>query len=269
MPPIKVMVTGVYGLIAGEIYKRLQAAPDRYDVYALARRRQPSDRVAEGRALDVPDEKFVLSDLSDLDGVRQAVDGLDVVVHMAADPRPEASFERILNSNLIGTYNVFEACRLAGVKRVVYASSVQATLGYRTDAPYRLIAEGRFDEVPADFPIVTRAWAPRPQNIYACSKVWGEALARSYADVHGLSCICLRIGWVVAEDRPPAPNSQDIWCSQRDIVQLTERCINAPESVRFDIFYGMSNNDYRWVDIDHAREVVGYVPQDRAEDHLV
>ncbi len=75
MPPKKVMVTGVYGLIAGAVYHRLVEAPDRYDVYGLARRRQDSDRVAEGRALEVPEEKFVLSDLSDLDQVQGAMEG--------------------------------------------------------------------------------------------------------------------------------------------------------------------------------------------------
>lgn len=83
-----------------------------------------------------------------------------------------------------------------------------------------------------------------------------------------MSCLCIRIGWVVAEDRPPRSTAEDIWCSQRDIVSLTECCVNAPESVRFDIFYGMSDNRWRWVDLAHAREVVGYVPQDRGEDRI-
>jgi hypothetical protein len=81
-----------------------------------------------------------------------------------------------------------------------------------------------------------------------------------------MSCICLRIGWVVAEDRPPIPRAIPEWCSQRDIAQLVRLCVDAPETLRYDVFYGLSNNRYGWVDISHAREVLGYSPQDRAED---
>ena len=179
------------------------------------------------------------------------------------------NFDHILQGNLIGAYNVFEACRQAEVKRIVYASSVMASWGYHFDEPYRAIWEGRFEDVPEPIPIVTHTHPVRPTETYSASKVWGEALARSYSDVHGLSCICLRIGWVNAQDRPiRRQGAGSIWCSQRDIVQLVERCVNAPEDVRFDIFYGASDNRYRWVDIAHAREVVGYVPQDSAEDCL-
>jgi uronate dehydrogenase len=89
-----------------------------------------------------------------------------------------------------------------------------------------------------------------------------------YAYKHGLSCLCLRIGWVVPNDRVPYPQAQRLWCSQRDIVQLIERCINAPEELRFDIFFGQSDNRYNLVDIQHAWDKLGYRPQDRAEDRL-
>ena len=100
----------------------------------------------------------------------------------------------------------------------------------------------------------------RPLNLYASSKVWGEGLAHTYAYRHGMSCLCLRIGWVVSEDRPPMPRAITEWCSQRDIAQLVHRCVDAPDNLRFDIFYGLSNNRYGWVDIEHARQVLGYKP---------
>jgi nucleoside-diphosphate-sugar epimerase len=258
----------VFGLIGGATYRRLTEEPERYDAYALARRRGPSRRVAGGRAPRVADERLILSDLSDLDQLTEAFSGIDVVVHMAADPDPGGRWESILNSNVIGAYHVFEASRRAAVKRVVFASSGQATLGYQAEEPYRSISEGSYEDLPDPIPLVTHRHPVRPINVYGCSKVWGEALARVYADVHGLSCICLRIGWVVAEDRPPNPAARAVWCSRRDIVQLIERCIDAPESVRFDILYGVSEDRHCWMDIERARQVVGYVPQDRAEDHL-
>ena len=268
MKPKKVLITGVYGLIGGAVYRRLTASPDAYDVYGLARRRKPSARVTTDERIDIPDDRFHLSDLSDLDQLTGILEGIDVVVHMAADPDPGAPWESILNSNIIGTYNTFEASRLAGVKRVIYASSGQATLGYRHDEPYKAISEGRYDDVPEEIPLVGHRSPTRPMNIYGSSKVWGEGLARSYADVHGLSCLAIRLGWVVAEDRPPYPTARDVWCSCRDTARLVACCIDAPDDLRFDIFYCMNDDRYRWVDIDHARKVVGWVPEDKAADRL-
>lgn len=268
MRPKKVMITGVYGLIGGAVYRTLTRSPDRYDVYGLARRTQSSDRVAEADSVDVPESKFVLSDLSNMDQLSGAFDGIDTVVHMAADAGSGGGWPSLLPNNVIGTYHILEASRRAGVRRVVAASTIQVSSGNRREEPYSLIGGDRCDELPDDLPMVRHDWPARPTNIYAATKVWGEAIARAYASSHGLSCLCIRIGWVVPEDRPPRANAADMWCSQRDIVQLIECCINAPESVRYDIFYGMSDNKHRWVDIEHAREIVGYVPQDRAEEHV-
>jgi nucleoside-diphosphate-sugar epimerase len=265
----KVLVTGVYGLIAGEVYQRLQEQPERYEVYALARRRQPSERVPAGRRLNIPPDRFHLVDLADLAAVERALAGMEVVVQMAADPRPDASWENLLSSNVIGARNVFEAALRTGVTRVVYASSVMVSWGYQLDEPYKAIAEGRFGEITKEeVHTVTHEWPVRPTGLYPASKVWGEALARYYADIHGLSAICLRIGWVNAEDHPHKPELGAIWCSRRDIVQLVELAIDAPETVRFDIFYGVSNNEWCWVDVEHARRVLGYIPQDSAEERV-
>lgn len=265
----KVMVTGVYGLIAGAIYNRLAALVGDYEVYGLARRRQDSDRVAPDRVINIPDDRFTLSDMQDVDQMTAAFDGMACVVHMAADPSGAGGWESVLKSNVIGAYHAFEACRRANVARIVYASSIQASSGYRAhEEPYSSISNGAFDTVPDPIPMVTKEMPTRPLNLYSSSKVWGESMGRIYADQHGLSCLCIRIGWVVAEDAPPRPNSGDIWCSQRDIVELTKCCVDAPDTIRYDIFYGMSDNRYRWVDLENACDAVGYVPQDRAEDHL-
>ena len=258
---VKVLITGVYGLIAWAAYKRLSSRDD-LDVSGLARRRTPSERVAVDESIGLPEDRFHLADLTDYDKVRAAVEGQEVVVQMAADPRPSAPWEAILNSNVIGAYHVFEACRDAGVRRIVYASSIMTNWGYWDDEPYRAIREGRTDDIPDALPIITHLDPPRPTEPYSASKVWGEALARTYSDVHGLSCLCLRIGWVNAEDEPFKPEVAPVWCSQRDIVQLIEKCVDAPEDLRFDILYGISNNPYCWADVARGKEVVGYVPLD-------
>ncbi len=264
----KVLVTGVYGLIGGEVYLSLLAQPDLYDVYGLSRRRYPSDRSSMTRDLAIPDDHFFISDMSNLDEMVEAMQDIDIVIHMAADPRQDAPWESILKSNIIGTKNVYEAAVICGVERVIYASSVMVSWGYFDDEPYKSIFEGRYEHLtPADIPIVQHTWPTRPTADYPASKVWGEGMGWYYAHRNDLSVICLRIGWVNDEDCPHTYGwAQAGWCSKRDIVQLVEKSIEAPDDLRFDIFYGVSNNKWNWVDIQHARDVLGYAPQDRGEE---
>ena len=261
----KVLITGAYGLVGNVVYGHLAQDPEAYDVYGTARRRHPSDRVVEDQMHEIPGKKFFLVDLADFAGMQHAVQGMGTDVHMAADPSGMSGWDSILESNLIGAYHVFEACRLAGVQRVVFASSAQVNFGQRIKMP----PQTGDKRAPVDLP-VTHEQPTRPPNLYAASKVWGEAVAYVYALRHEISCICVRIGWVTTEDRPPLDKfawSSTVWCSQRDIAQLVERCICAPPDLRFDVFYGISDNRVRFADIEHAREVLGYVPQDRAEDY--
>jgi hypothetical protein len=79
--------------------------------------------------------------------------------------------------------------------------------------------------------------------------------------------ICLRIGAVNREDRPVGPRQFSVWCSQRDVAQMVERCIAAPSDLRFDVFYVVSDNAWSYRDLTHARAIVGYEPVDRAEDY--
>lgn len=190
---------------------------------------------------------------------------MDVVVHLGADPGDDGSWESLRDNNVIGTYNVFEASYQSGVSRVVAASSIMVSQGHREQEPYRSIVDKRWDDIPEGYVMISPDIPAEPRGIYGATKVWTESLGRVYAD-KGMSCICIRIGQV-ERDRPRPPNGHDIFVSQRDIVQIMERSIGADESVRFGIFYGMSNNDYRWVDIEQARQVIGFEPQDRAEDN--
>ena len=263
----KVLITGVHGLVGNAVYRYLAAMPDRYEPYGLARRPHPSARLPEGQMVALPDDRLFLMDLGDMAGLQRAMQGVDAVVHLAADPNANAPWESLLANNVMGAYHVFEAARLAGVKRVIYASSIMVSFGYALDEPYKAIHEGRYADAPDHVPPVQATDPTRPLDLYAGSKVWGEALAHIYAHRHGMSCLCIRIGWVVAEDRPPpARHGPPIWCSQRDVAQMVERCLRAPESLRHDIFYAVSDNPHGWVDIQHARDVLGYEPMDSAAD---
>jgi nucleoside-diphosphate-sugar epimerase len=246
-----VLITGMSGLIGNAVRKKLEG---KYDLSALNR------RAIEG-------VKCYQADISDLKAIEPAFEGKDVVVHLAAVARVDATWEEVLNHNVIGTYNVFEASLRAGVKRIVYASSGAAITGWEREEPYKALAEGRYNDVPKKWQKLTHTSPTRPGGLYGCSKLWGEALARHFSDVYGISAICLRIGAVNKEDRPFQTRHFSVWCSQRDIAQMVERCIEAPEDVRFDIFYATSKNKWGYRDLEHAREVVGFVPQDVAEDH--
>jgi uronate dehydrogenase len=248
----RLLVTGLSGLIGGALRKHLG---DRYALRALNRR--PVDGVECHQA-----------DLGDLGAIQPAFKDIDTVVHLGAAAGDRQTPEDLLRSNVMGTYNVFEAARRAGVKRVIFASSGATVSGAEREPPLSHIVNGRYDELGSWSPLTHEA-PLRPGGLYGATKIWGEALARVYADSHGMSMICLRIGRVRAEDRPMAPREFSVWCSQRDIVRMIETCIEAPASVRFDVFYVVSANRWSYRDLEHARAVLGWTPVDRAEDFRI
>jgi len=245
-----VLVTGMSGLIGGALRRHLEGT---YTLSALNRRPLPGVRCHQ-------------ADIADLDAIAPAFDGVDTVVHLAARTGESESFDEILRANVIGTYNVFEAARRAGVGRVIFASSGATVSAWERDAPWGALIAGRYGEA-GPFAKMTHETPTRPAGLYGASKIWGEALARHYADTHGLSAICVRIGRVKAEDRPMATRDYAVWCSQRDIVRMIELCITAPPTLRFDVFFAVSDNRWGYRDLEHARAVLGFEPRDRAEDH--
>lgn len=259
----KVIVTGAYGLVGNVVYGHLLAQPEQYDVFAMVRRMKPSVRSENMDLCEITPDRACLADLTDFDAVLQAMQGMDSVVHMAADPDGRSGWDSVLQNNIIGGHNLFEAARQAGVKRVIYASTNQVVFGYLTaDKRAAMFGRGPGELNLSEFPLADHTMPTRPINDYACSKVYGEALAYMYSHAHGMSCIVLRIGWVLATDSVPTPMAKPIWCSQRDIAQLVQRCVDAPSSLRFDIFFGHSDNQPNMVDIQHAKDVLGYTPQD-------
>jgi NAD+ dependent glucose-6-phosphate dehydrogenase len=246
-----VAITGASGFIGGFLVPGLA---DSYNVRALTRR-------AVSPAI-LGAESFV-ADLQDLEALQRAFQGVDSVVHMAASASLWASWESVLPNNIVGVYNVYEAALRAGVKQVIFASSNHAVGVYEQDHAPDLYRTG--------LPRLEHTDPVRPDGYYGVSKCFGEALGRYYADCHGLRIICLRIGYVNREDNPyPSPPYEDperlasIWLSRRDCLQLVEKSLLA-DQVKFDIFFGISNNQPHFYDLEHARAVIGYEPQDGAE----
>ena len=246
-----VLVTGMSGLIGHALRTHFDG---RYDLRALNRR--PVEGVPCHRA-----------DIADSAAIEPAFAGVDTVVHLAADASsPNPPEDSVMRNNVLGTLNVYEAARKAGVKRVVFASSGAAVSAIERDKPYSDLVAGRYKGLKS-WPMVTHLSPVRPAGLYGVSKVWGEALGRHYADAHGLSVICVRIGRVNAEDRPLSPRDFSVWCSQRDIATLLERCVGAPPSVRYEIVFGTSRNKWGYRDLEHSRAVLGWEPLDSAENY--
>jgi len=235
----KVLFLGVTGRIGPGL---LEEYKNNYEKYY--------DLIIGIHSKKVPSFKSVRIDLKDIGTLKRAMKGVDVVVNLAAEADPEAKFEDIVQPNLIGAYNVFEAARLARVKRVVFASSVHAVRGYPLGSKVK----------PND--------ATQPPNFYGASKVFGESLCYVFSSKFNLSCLAIRIGAYVSNDGKKkvclVRDNFDYVISQRDMAQLIHKCIMAPKSVRYGILSGSSNNKRKYMDLSFTKKLVGYKPKDDA-----
>lgn len=197
--------------------------------------------------------EYLSGSVTDRTLVDQAVEGIETVIHLAGDPRPEAPWASILSKNIDGTYQVVDAAHKAGVRRVIYASSNHITGGY-TD---------NWIPMTADMPVT-------PDSLYGVSKAFGESLGQYYSQYHGLSFISLRIGNYNEENHPkvPIPLSEVdprqlvlMWISRRDLIQLFRKAMDVRD-LPFGIFYGTSGNKGGIWDLTRARSELGYDPED-------
>ena len=188
-----------------------------------------------------PGEEYVRADIRDFGSLRPATEGIDCVVHLAAIGN-EKRFPALLEANLLGTYNVFESARQAGVRRLVFASTSHVTGFYPRSTVVR----------PSD-PV-------RPDTAYGATKIFGEALGRLYADKFDIDVVCVRIG---AFSSQPVAGALEMWLSDRDAVELFARCVRADVG-GFLVVYGVSANSRRWWENDAAFATLGYEPRDDA-----
>jgi uronate dehydrogenase len=187
-------------------------------------------------------QKFVRADISDMSAALRITKGVDAIVHLGGYS-VEGPWEGILNANIIGCYNVFEAARRNGVKRILFPTSNHATGFYRRDQA------------------IDHRVYPRPDSRYGVSKVFGEALGSLYADKYGMEVFCMRIGNVGLV--PIDKRRLSILFTPRDLAQLVTIGIEHPD-IRFEIVYGVSNNKRSWYDNSNAYRL-GYQPQDDSE----
>lgn len=233
----RILLTGAAGRIGRYVQ---QALADQYD-WIL------TDQTAQkelGRTMPHP---FHQADITDLAAMCQLCQGIDTVVHCAAASRLTAGWDEVLPSNLIGVYNILQAAVVARCRRVVFTSSYHTVYGYPADQPVQL------------------EWLAYPVNLYGASKVWGEALAAVFAHQHSLSVICLRLGAVKSPDelRVGQANLAEV-ITDDDLMRLFVAAIEAPDTLHYGCFHGLSNNRYKRLDIRQTEQLLGYAPQDDA-----
>jgi uronate dehydrogenase len=223
-----VLITGAAGDIGAHLRRELAGR------YRL--------RLSDKRTLKAAN--FVKADVSRMTDALRITKGVDAIVHLGGYS-VEGAWPAILQANIVGCYNVFEAARRNGVKRIVFPTSNHAVGFYRRDRT------------------IDHRVYPKPDSRYGVSKVFGEALGSLYADKYGLEFLMIRIGNV-----NPAPIDKrrlSIWCSPRDIAQLVSIGIDHP-GIRFEIVYGVSGNQRSWYDNSNAVRL-GYRPQDDSETY--
>ena len=247
----KILITGMSGLIGGLAARHFSGD---YNVSGIGR-------------TPVDGYPYTVADIADFDSMRPAFDSVDTVIHMAGS-RGDQPFDVHYRANVIGTYNVLEASRQAGVKRVILASSGAVSAGYELDEPYRsLVSDDPAAEHLSNFELITTEHPPRPRGVYSVTKLWAEAIGRAYSEQHGLSVICIRVGKVEINDIPANARNAAVWCSHADMMQMLERCVAATPDLKFDIFFSVSDNPSNYRDWTHAKDVIGYIPKDSSAQH--
>jgi uronate dehydrogenase len=228
----KLVLTGAAGALGSRLRAPLAAMCDTF---------VSSDLVDSVENL-AANETYITADLSDLAQIEALLKDADMVIHFGAIG-DEAPWDAILQSNIIGAYNVWEAAYRNGVKRVVYASSVHAVgMHLKTDT------------IGLDAP-------HRPDTYYGLAKCFAEDLASLYWDKRGIEAVCMRIFSAAA---PTNARAIGTWLSYDDLIHLVQRSIDSPV-VGFTTVYGISNNDRAVVDNTKAGHL-GFKPKDNAED---
>ncbi len=240
----RVLITGANGLIGGLVRGGLS---DRYEFSGLSR------HAVEG----IP---YTEASVTDLPAVRRAVDGMDMVLHLAGETKNADDWDDHFTVTAGGTINVLRAAADAGVRRVVFMSTGSTMCGWEWDdrLPYGRLAAGDRD-VPA-WDLLDHTTPPRPDSPYGAAKLFGEAAARWFSDTTPMSVLIIRLGAVLAEDRPLLIRHFPGFLAQADAVQMVDRCLSAPEGVRFGIFDAISENRLRWRDTSPAKEILGWRP---------
>ncbi|MEE2752726.1 MAG: NAD(P)-dependent oxidoreductase [Candidatus Latescibacterota bacterium] len=240
-------ITGANGKVGRVLLAGLR---DDYDLRAITRRQTdiPSTIVAFDNPV----------------GLVKAFNGLDAIIHLGANPSPGAEWNNVRDNNIDATYNVFDACVKAGVKRMIFASTNHTMHGHTLLTTPATLDPSKKVKMKLNDP-------PNPDSLYAVSKLFGEQIGKLYSERHGLSFVGMRIGWLVADNDPKSKKGTEqedymraMWLSHRDCVEA-HRCAVEVET-EYQLAYVISNNDRRVFDLEETTKTLGYKSKDNAED---
>ncbi|MGB0579208.1 MAG: NAD-dependent epimerase/dehydratase family protein [Limisphaerales bacterium] len=229
-----ILLTGALGIVGRAIRPELAHYHDRIVVSDIQELAELGEK-----------EEFEQGDLGDSDFLIRVTKEVDGIVHLGGLVGADYTFDELLKPNIEGAHNVFEAARVNGISRVVYASSAHV-VGFKK----------RGEQIDHES-------FPRPNGEYAVSKALGEMEASFYADKFGLKVMAIRIGYV--GDDLSKERRLRTWVSARDLVQLIEIGLN--QDVGFEVVYGVSDNPEPFFDNANAFRL-GYQPQDRSVDFV-
>jgi uronate dehydrogenase len=227
----KVLVTGASGHLGGMLFESL-ANLGYKDIIGTDLKKKNIRK----------NQKFILADLKNLKATTKMTKGVHAIVHFGAIPIEDTQLN-ILQNNIIGTYNLFEAARINKVRRVIFASSNHA-IGFHR----RTTKLNHFS-------------TQRPDSHYGLSKAFGEQLSRFYADKFNIKCMCIRIGSCLRA--PEDKRHLSTWISYNDLTQLVDIGIRH-KNIYHEIVYGVSKNKKSWWNNSRAYQL-GYKPKDSAD----
>ena len=245
----QIIITGMSGNIGRILFSRLKGT---WNLSGID--------IVESAELPV-----TIVDISDYSNIGDAFNGAYAIIHLAANAYARADWEKIIGPNIIGTQNVFRAARESGVKKIIFASSNHVTGLYEKDEPYRSIVTGRYENLnPTEIAQIDHTAPVRPDGYYGASKVFGEALGRYYSEKYGLQVFCIRLGSVSRNDRPYDIRQYATLFMHIDLIKLVEKCLEN-ETIGYAIFYGVSNNTWKYWDTSHIKDCLGWEPEENAE----
>ena len=233
----RILVTGPGGRLGPHVLPTLR---EHFEVVLLDKRPLPNE----------PDT--IVTDLQDRNVLVEAMRDCHAVLHLAAQADEAPFVEQLVEPNVIGAYNVFEAARLAGVKRIVFASTIQ-TVGNNQERP------------------VETTDLARPITTYAATKLFGEALGRYYHDTHGLEVVAVRIGWFQPYDSPLLRENQrcrERWLSPRDAANIFVTALSKP-GIGYAIVFATSITQAEVISRKSMREILDYTPVDTVQSVAV
>jgi len=248
-PPKSVVITGLSGNIGHILYENLK---EKYRISGID--------IKDSRDLPVK-----IGDIRKYSNIEYAFKGAYAVIHLAANAYAGANWGNIVEPNIIGTQNVFKAAQESGVKKFIFASSNHVTGLYEKDEPYRSIVTGTYSNLnPTDIPKIDHTAPIRPDGYYGASKVFGEALGRYYSEEYGMQVFCIRLGSVARSDRPFDVRQYATLFMHSDLIKLVDKCLDN-RTLRYGIFYGVSNNTWKFWDTGYIKDCLGWEPEENAE----